>query len=105
MHAKLGRGTKETGELVSKAENKFRKKHWGGQFGVETKKFNSVENVYLYTSEGNLKDVKYFHQMKIKNLTLLNPLSILKTGEDEKFHEYNTLALAETGNAFGGIDV
>ena len=71
----------------------------------KAKKFNSVAQVYLYTSEGNLKDVKSFQQMGIENLTLLNPLSVLKTGEDEEFHQYNTLPLAETGNAFGGIDV
>ena len=69
------------------------------------KKFNSVVHVYLYTSGGNMKDVKSFHQMEIENLTLLNPLSVLKTEEDKKFHEYNTLPLAETGNAFGGVDV
>jgi len=71
----------------------------------KTRKFNSAEQVYIYTSEGNIKDVKSFHQMQIGNLTLLNPLSILETGEDEKIHEYNTLPLAETGNAFGGVDV
>jgi len=71
----------------------------------KTQKFNSVAQVYMYTSGNSLKDIKSFHQMKIENLTLLNPLSVLKTGEDEKFHEYNTLPLAETGNAFGGIDV
>jgi len=69
------------------------------------KKFNSTEKVYLYTSESSVKDVKYFHQMGIKNLILLNPLSVLKTSENGQYHEYNTLPLAETGNAFGGIDV
>ena len=69
------------------------------------KKFNSVSQVYLYTSDGHINDVKHFHQMKIENLTLLNPLFILETGEDEEFNEYNTLPLAETGNAFWGIDV
>ena len=68
-------------------------------------KFTSAAHVYLYSSEGNIKEVKSFHQMKIENLTLLNPLSVLKTVEDEQFHEYNTLPLAETGNAFGGVDV
>ena len=43
--------------------------------------------------------------MKIENLTLLNPLSVLESTKDEKIHEYNTLPLAETGNAFGGVDV
>ncbi len=71
----------------------------------KTKNFNSAEQVYLYSSEVNVKDVKSLHQMQIENLTLLNPLSVLKTGDDEQFHEYNTLPLAETGNSFGGIDV
>ena len=71
----------------------------------KTQKFNTAAQVFLYTSESNAKDVKFFHQMKIENLTLLNPLSVLKTAEDEQFHEYNTLPLAETGNAFEGIDV
>ena len=43
--------------------------------------------------------------MKIANLTLLNPLSVLKIIDEAKFNEYNTLPLAETGNAFRGIDV
>jgi hypothetical protein len=43
--------------------------------------------------------------LELENLTLLNPLSVLETTEDEKVHEYNTLPLAETGNSFGGIDV
>ena len=68
-------------------------------------KFNSTEKVYLYTSESNVKDVKFFHQLGIKNLILLNPLSVLKSSENGQYHEYNTLPLAETGNAFGGIDV
>ena len=28
-------------------------------------KFNSTEEVYLYTSESIVKDVKFFHQMEI----------------------------------------
>ena len=71
----------------------------------KSKKLTSAEQVFIYTSDGSIKDVKYFHQMKIENLTLLNPLSILESTKDEKIHEYNTLPLAETGNPFGGIDV
>ena len=69
------------------------------------KKLTSVGQVFIYTSDGNVKDVKSFHQLKIENLTLLNPLSVLESTKDEKIHEYNTLPLAETGNAFGGVDV
>ena len=71
----------------------------------KSKKFTSAEEVFIYTSDGSIKDVKSFHQMKIENLTLLNPLSVLESIKDEKIHEYNTLPLAETGNAFGGVDV
>jgi len=71
----------------------------------KVKKFTSVEQVYLYTTDGNMKDVKFFHTLELENLTLLNPLSVLETFETEKVHKYNTLALAETGNSFRGIDV
>ena len=71
----------------------------------KVKKFTSVEQVYLYTTDGNMKDVKFFHTLELENLTLLNPLSVLETSETEKVHNYNTLALAETGNSFRGIDV
>ena len=40
-----------------------------------------------------------------ENLTLLNPLTVLEFIKDEKINEYHTLPLAETGNAFGGVDV
>ena len=70
-----------------------------------SKKFTSTQQVYLYTTNGNMKDVKFFHNLEIKNLILLNPLLVLETVEDKKVHVYNTLALAETGNSFGGIDV
>ena len=70
-----------------------------------SKKFKSVQQVYLYTTNGNMKDVKIYHKLEIENLTLLNPLLVLETTEEEKVHEYNTLVLAETGNSFGGIDV
>ncbi len=70
-----------------------------------SKKFTSSQQVYLYTTDGNMKDVKFFHNLEIQNLTLLNPLLVLETTKDEKVHKYNTLALAETGNSFGDIDV
>jgi len=70
-----------------------------------SKKFKFVKQVYLYTTDGNMKDVKFFHKLEIENLTLLNPLLVLETTEEERVQEYNTLALAETGNSFGGIDV
>lgn len=71
----------------------------------KAKKFRSANQVYLYTTDGNMKDVKYFNGLGIQNLNLLNPFLVLETAEDEKIHEYNTLAFAETGNSFGGIDV
>ena len=71
----------------------------------KSKKVTTAEKVYIYTSDGSIKEVKSFHQMKIENLTLLNPLSVIESTKEEKIHEYNTLPLAETGNAFGGVDV
>jgi len=71
----------------------------------KSKKLTTAEQVYIYTSDGSIKEVKSFHQMKIENLTLLNPLSVIESTKEEKIHEYNTLPLAETGNAFGGVDV
>ena len=71
----------------------------------KSKKVTIAEQVYIYTSDGSIKEVKSFHQMKIENLTLLNPLSVIESTKEEKIHEYNTLPLAETGNAFGGVDV
>ena len=41
----------------------------------------------------------------MENVILLNPLSVLKMVEEEKVNIFATLALAETGNAFGKIDV
>ena len=71
----------------------------------KSKQFNCAEKVYFYTSDGNIKDVKLFQAMDLPNLILLNPLTVLETTEKEKINEYATLPLAETGNAFGGIDV
>ena len=71
----------------------------------KSNKLTTAEQVYIYTSDGSIKEVKSFHQMKIENLTLLNPLSVIESTKKEKIHEYNTLPLAETGNSFGGVDV
>ena len=49
--------------------------------------------------------MKDFEKKDKKNIILLNPLSVLKMTEREKINIYDTLALAETGNAFGNIDV
>ena len=68
-------------------------------------KFSSAKQVFIYTSDGNIKDIKFFHQLNLENLPLLNPLMVFESIEDEKVHEYNTLPLAETGNAFRGVDV
>ena len=70
-----------------------------------SKNFTAAQQVYLYTTDGNMKDVKFFHSLELENITLLNPLSVLETADEEKVHEYNSLPLAETGNSFGGIDV
>ena len=71
----------------------------------EIKRIKSAEHVYLYTSNGSINEVKKIHNLKINNLTLLNPLEVLNKSSDKKYNKYSTLALAETGNAFRGIDV
>jgi len=72
---------------------------------AKTDKFKSVDQVYIYTNNGSIKDVKLFNSMGIDNLNLLNPLNILSTAIDESINEYDSLGLAETGNSFGGVDV
>ena len=71
----------------------------------ESLSFKIVEHVYLYTSDGNINELKKIHKLNLKNLSLLNPLSVLKTIDNKKINDYNFLPLAETGNAFRGIDV
>ena len=41
----------------------------------------------------------------MEKIILLTPFSAIKMTEEEKVNLYTTLALAETGNAFGNIDV
>ena len=41
----------------------------------------------------------------MENMILLNPFAVLKMTEEAKINIYATLSLAETGNAFGNIDV
>ena len=72
---------------------------------AKTDKFKSVDQVYMYTNNGSIKDVKFFNSMGIDNLNLLNPLNVLSTALDENINEYDSLGLAETGNSFGGVDV
>ena len=64
----------------------------------KSRKLTFTEQVFIYTSDGSIKDVKSIHQLEIENLTLLNPLSIIESTKEEKIHEYNTLPLAEKGN-------
>tara|TARA_B100001250_G_scaffold95828_1_gene80114 strand:+ start:449 stop:1342 length:894 start_codon:yes stop_codon:yes gene_type:complete len=72
---------------------------------AKTDKFKSIDQVYIYTADGSIKDVQSFNAMGIKNLNLLNPLTILSNAIDESINEYDSLGLAETGNSFGGVDV
>tara|TARA_B100001029_G_scaffold179608_1_gene189846 strand:+ start:2701 stop:3636 length:936 start_codon:yes stop_codon:yes gene_type:complete len=70
-----------------------------------SKKFNFATQVYVYTTEGSLNDVKSINSLGVENLSLLNPLYALEKDNNEKYDEYATLPLAETGNSFGGVDV
>ena len=69
------------------------------------KKISFTSHVYLYTAEKNINEVKRIHQLKINNLTLLNPLSVLNIIDENDYNEYTALPFAETGIAFRGIDV
>tara|TARA_Y100000590_G_C15745805_1_gene1021940 strand:- start:1583 stop:2476 length:894 start_codon:yes stop_codon:yes gene_type:complete len=64
-----------------------------------------IEKIFLYTCEEKTKDVKDIEKQDTENIVLLNPLSVLEKSEKEKFNIYATLYLAETGNAFGYVDV
>ena len=67
--------------------------------------FKTPKHVYLYTSDGNINKLKKIHKLNTTNLTLLNPLSVLNVLDTNKINDYKFLPLAETGNAFRGIDV
>ena len=64
-----------------------------------------VNKIFIYTCNGNIYDVKDFQKKGLENMILLNPLCVLNMTEKEKVNVYSTLSLAETGNAFGNIDV
>ena len=64
-----------------------------------------VNKIFIYTCNGNIYDVKDFQKKVMENMILLNPLCVLDMTEKEKINVYSTLSLAETGNAFGNIDV
>ena len=64
-----------------------------------------VSKIFIYTCNGKIKDVKDIQKAVGDYIILLNPLCVLKTTKEEKVNLYSTLSLAETGNAFGNIDV
>ena len=76
------------GLIINKNQNKF-----------------SISKIFIYASNGNNPDVKNFEKKDKEKVILLNPLSVLTTLEKEKINIYETLPLAETGNAFKAIDV
>ncbi|MDP6570895.1 MAG: hypothetical protein QGF36_03580 [Candidatus Marinimicrobia bacterium] len=86
----------ETESILSELENKL---------GGDHSEFSIADTVFLYTSEGNMNEVKQIHSYGIGNVQLLNPLLVLENTKEEKINEFATLPLAETGNAFGGVDV
>lgn len=64
-----------------------------------------IVKIFLYTCEAKIQDVKDIAKKDIEDIILLNPLSVLEMSEKEKINIYETLYLAETGNAFGYVDV
>ena len=64
-----------------------------------------IVKIFLYTCEAKIQDVKDIAKKDMEDIILLNPLSVLEMSEKEKINIYETLYLAETGNAFGYVDV
>ena len=64
-----------------------------------------ASKIFIYTCDDNIDDVKELQKKGKGNMILLNPLSVLKLTNKEKVNLYRTLPLAETGNAFGSVDV
>ena len=64
-----------------------------------------ISKIFIYASNGNNPDVKNFENKSKGKIVLLNPLSVLTTFKEKKINMYETLPLAETGNAFREIDV
>ena len=76
-----------------------------GLINDQKKNENPFERIFIYTSNGKIQDVKFFESQGGKNMILLNPLAVLKIMDNKKVNIYETLPLAETGNAFGKVDV
>ena len=64
-----------------------------------------ASKIFIYTCNDKTKVVKDFQKKDLERIILLSPFSVLNISEEEKVNIYGTLALAETGNAFGNIDV
>ena len=70
------------------------------------KKLNQpCDKIYVYSCIDKVEDLKKIQKQDERNIILLNPFSILDMIDSKKVNLYDTLPFAETGNAFGGIDV
>ena len=64
-----------------------------------------ISKIFIYASNGNNPDVKNFENKSKGKIVLLNPLSVLTPFKEKKINMYETLPLAETGNAYRKIEV
>ena len=83
------------GQYIEQLENKNNK----NQSQVPASK------IFIYTCNGRIQDVKDIQKEGMESIILLNPLCVLNMVERKNVNIYATLSLAETGNAFGKIDV
>ena len=70
-----------------------------------TQSQSPISKIFIYTCQDKVEDVKDLQKKFKEDMVLLNPLSVISMIEEEKVNLYSTLSLAETGNAFGNIDV
>lgn len=67
--------------------------------------FRSVDRVFVYEADNKFLDIRKIIEAALDNVTLLNPLKVLRTESTGKINYYKTSYLAETGMIFRGLDV
>jgi len=67
--------------------------------------FRTGEHVYVYQADEKYLDVRKIIDAALDNVTLLNPLKMLKVENSNKVNLQKTSYLAETGLVFRGLDV
>ncbi|NOZ08974.1 MAG: hypothetical protein GXO91_08915 [FCB group bacterium] len=67
--------------------------------------FRSTERVFVYQADHKYLDIRKVIEAALDNVTLLNPLKVLRSESPGKINFYKTSYLAETGLIFRGLDV